>query len=50
MVHGLRNGWGALGRLGSTRDWPAGCIALTDRDIDEIWRTVTDGTPILIVP
>ncbi len=29
---------------------PAGCIALTDRDIDEIWRIVADGTPIVIEP
>jgi murein L,D-transpeptidase YafK len=50
MVHGLRNGWEALGRLGLVRDWTAGCIAVTDRDIDEIWRTVPDGTPILIEP
>ena len=50
MVHGLRNGWGALGRFGVARDWTAGCIAVTDRDIDEIWRTVADGTPILIEP
>jgi murein L,D-transpeptidase YafK len=50
MVHGLRNGWGALGRFGIARDWTAGCIALTDRDIDEIWRTVPDGTPIVIEP
>ncbi|TLZ19730.1 MAG: hypothetical protein E6K32_15100 [Gammaproteobacteria bacterium] len=50
MVHGLRNGWGALGRFGITRDWTAGCIALTDRDIDEVWRAVADGTPILIEP
>lgn len=50
MVHGLRNGWGVLGRFGVAHDWTAGCIALTDRDIDELWRTVPDGTPILIEP
>lgn len=50
MVHGLRNGWGALGRFGIEHDWTAGCIAMTDRDIDEVWRTVDDGTPIVIEP
>lgn len=50
MVHGLRNGWGVLGRFGLMHDWTAGCIALTDRDIDEIWGTVPDGTPIVIEP
>jgi L,D-peptidoglycan transpeptidase YkuD (ErfK/YbiS/YcfS/YnhG family) len=29
-------------------DWTAGCIALTDREMDEVWRVVPDGTPIVI--
>jgi murein L,D-transpeptidase YafK len=31
-------------------DWTAGCIALDNAEIEEIWRLVPDGTPILIVP
>jgi hypothetical protein len=31
-------------------DWTDGCIAVNHRDIDEFWRTVADGTPILIEP
>lgn len=32
------------------RDWTAGCIAVNDRDIEEIWSLVQVGTPIVIVP
>ena len=32
------------------RDWTAGCIAVTNRDIEEIWATVPIGTPIAIRP
>ncbi|MEY8829366.1 murein L,D-transpeptidase family protein [Sedimentitalea sp. XS_ASV28] len=28
------------------RDWTAGCIAVTDRQIEEIYAMVRDGTPI----
>ncbi len=31
-------------------DWTAGCIAVTDEEIEEIWRLVPDGTPIEINP
>ncbi len=32
------------------RDWTAGCIAVTNREIEEIWSLVRVGTPIVIVP
>ena len=50
MIHGLPNGLGWLGRFHLFYDWTAGCIAVTDRDIDEIWNVVRDGTPIEIRP
>ena len=31
-------------------DWTAGCIAVTDKQIEEIYRAVPDGTPIEIRP
>lgn len=31
-------------------DWTAGCIAVTNDEIDEIARVVPDGTPIEIRP
>ena len=32
------------------RDWTAGCIAVTNQEIEEIWTLVQIGTPIVIVP
>ena len=29
-------------------DWTNGCIAVTDDEMDEIWRAVPNGTPIEI--
>lgn len=50
MIHGLRNGTGWLGRLHLLFDWTYGCIAVTDPEMDELWRAVPDGTPIEILP
>lgn len=50
MIHGLPNGFGWLGSLHRTMDWTDGCIAVTDQEMDEIWRAVDDGTPIEIRP
>ena len=47
-IHGLRNGLGWLGRLHRDMDWTSGCIAATDSEMEEIWRLVPDGTPIVI--
>lgn len=39
------------GRPGRMRgDWTDGCIALTNRQIEELWQIVPDGTPIEIRP
>jgi len=50
MIHGIRNGLGFLGPLHRLYDWTEGCIALTDAEIEEVWRVVPDGTPIDIRP
>ena len=50
MVHGITNGLGWLGRLHRLADWTDGCIAVTNGEMDEIWRAVPDGTPIEIRP
>jgi murein L,D-transpeptidase YafK len=50
MIHGVRNGLGFVGRFHRLFDWTDGCIAVTDAEIEEIWRTVPDGTPIVIEP
>lgn len=48
MVHGLHNGLGWIGRLHRNFDWTAGCIAVTDAEIEQIYAAVPDGTPIEI--
>jgi murein L,D-transpeptidase YafK len=50
MIHGIRNGLGWIGAFHRRTDWTAGCIAVTDFEIEEIWRAVPDGTPIEIRP
>ena len=50
MVHGVRHGLGFLGRIHRFIDWTDGCIAVTNREIEEIWRVVPDSTPIFIEP
>lgn len=50
MIHGLPNGMGALGAAHRLRDWTLGCIAVTNEEIEEIWRAVPNGTPIEILP
>lgn len=47
-IHGLPNGF--HGHNDALGDWTEGCIAVTDTEIDEIWRMVPDGTPIEIRP
>jgi murein L,D-transpeptidase YafK len=50
MIHGLPNGEENVGVEHTATDWTAGCVAVTDREIEEIWRLVPDGTPIRINP
>ncbi len=50
MVHGLPNGFGWLGAAHRKTDWTDGCIAVTDSEMDEIWKLVPDGTVIEIRP
>jgi murein L,D-transpeptidase YafK len=50
MIHGLPNGRGWIGAFHLRRDWTAGCVAVTNSEIEEIWRAVPDGTPIEIRP
>jgi L,D-peptidoglycan transpeptidase YkuD (ErfK/YbiS/YcfS/YnhG family) len=50
MIHGLGRGFRHLGKLHTLVDWTAGCIAVTDSEIEEIWRAVPDGTVVEIRP
>jgi murein L,D-transpeptidase YafK len=50
FVHGLPNGYAAVGAAHRLRDWTDGCIAVTDAEMDEIWNAVPNGTHIEIKP
>jgi murein L,D-transpeptidase YafK len=50
MIHGLPNGMGVIGKTHILRDWTQGCIAVTNEEIEEIWRVVPNGTRVEIRP
>jgi murein L,D-transpeptidase YafK len=50
MIHGLESGLGWLGPFQHDMDWTEGCIAVSNSEIEEIWRLVPIGTPIEIKP
>jgi murein L,D-transpeptidase YafK len=50
MIHGIQNGRGWVGAFHRWKDWTAGCIAVTDEEIEELWRVTPDGTTIEIRP
>jgi murein L,D-transpeptidase YafK len=48
FFHGQPNGFPASMTL--RRDWTAGCIALSNAEIEELWRVTPIGTPVEIRP
>lgn len=50
MIHGIMNGWGFLAPLLRHMDWTDGCIAVSNREMREIWSLVPNGTQITIHP
>jgi murein L,D-transpeptidase YafK len=50
MIHGITNGFGWIGSAHRAKDWTAGCIAVTDNEIEEIWNAVPNGTVVEIRP
>ena len=50
MIHGLPEEQAAFGAAHRDYDWTNGCIAVTNREIEELWRVIRDGTPIEIKP
>jgi murein L,D-transpeptidase YafK len=49
-IHGMKNSIGWIGRVHLLFDWTMGCIALTDKEIDELYENIKIGTPIEIKP
>jgi len=50
MMHGLKNGFGWIGRFHRRVDWTDSCIALTNSEMDPFRKLVPDGTPVEIRP
>ncbi len=50
FIHGLPNGRGWIGKAHTLHDWTLGCIAVTDEEIEEIWRMVPNKTLVEIKP
>ncbi|MBW2443517.1 MAG: L,D-transpeptidase family protein [Deltaproteobacteria bacterium] len=50
MIHGQKNGYGPLSILVQRFNWTNGCIALSDRDMEQVWMAIDPGTPIEIRP
>ncbi len=49
-IHGLRNRKGYIGKFHRWKDWTAGCIAVTDAEVDELYEAVKQNTAIKIIP
>ncbi len=50
MIHGLPNGQAYIGQAHALVDWTLGCIAVSNREIEEVWSLVPNGTPVEINP
>ena len=50
MIHGLPRGYEDVGAAHSEVDWTDGCVAVTNEEVEEIWRAVPLGAPIQIKP
>jgi murein L,D-transpeptidase YafK len=48
FIHGQPNDYQGPGR--QQGDWTDGCIAVSNAEMNEIWRAIPDGTPIEIKP
>jgi murein L,D-transpeptidase YafK len=49
-IHGLHNGLGFIGKFHRWIDWTRGCIAVTDKEVDELYSAVKVGATIQIDP
>jgi len=50
MIHGLKNDFSWVDGFHKAIDWTEGCIAVTNKEIEEIARLVPNGTPVEIRP
>ena len=50
MIHGFKNGLSWIGASHAEVDWTEGCIAVTDEEMEEIYKFVPNGTTVEIRP
>ena len=50
MIHGIKNGFSPVGASHAERDWTQGCIAVTNQEMEEIYKLVPNGTLVEITP
>lgn len=50
MIHSIMNGLGWMGRFQRLMNWTAGCIALTNFEIEQVFNAVPLGAPVEILP
>jgi len=50
MIHGIKNGLSWIGGSHAEIDWTKGCIAVTDEEMEEIYKLVPNGTIVEIRP
>ena len=50
MIHGIKNGLAWIGASHAEFDWTKGCIAVTDEEMEEIYKLVPNGTIVEIRP
>ena len=50
FIHGLAPSFSSIGALHRKVDWTDGCIAVTNQEIEEIWKLVPVGTRVEIKP
>jgi len=50
MIHGIKNGFSLVGASQAEVDWTKGCIAVTDEEMEEIYKLVPNGTIVEIRP
>jgi L,D-peptidoglycan transpeptidase YkuD (ErfK/YbiS/YcfS/YnhG family) len=50
MIHGIKNGFSWVGVSHAGADWTEGCIAVTNEEMEEIYKFVPNGTIVEIRP
>jgi murein L,D-transpeptidase YafK len=50
QIHGMKRGYGFIGKFHRWVNWTKGGIALTDQEIDDLFRLIEPGTQVIINP